>query len=237
MEAGILPLAVGGQSWQQNGAFGVLAVAIAGNDAWLAVNRDKDEAVAAGPEYAAVFQAAAQAREWSRGSNVQDWNQATNMVIQGTAGAQIMGDWAQGEFALAGQVAGEDYSCLPGLGLNAVLDSGGDAFYFPAQDDPEVTEAQKELAALLLSPEVQVAFNAAKGSLPIRGDVDLGSVNDCTRQGLALLEAGSVLPAGTVLLSPDTTQQANDLLTEFWAGDMTPEDAQARYAEIIASAD
>jgi glucose/mannose transport system substrate-binding protein len=40
------------------------------------------------------------------GSNVQDWNQATNLVITGQAGGQIMGDWAQGEFQVAGQVAG-----------------------------------------------------------------------------------------------------------------------------------
>lgn len=234
---GKLPLAMGGQSWQQSGAFGVMAIAIAGNDAWLAVNRDKNAEVAAGPEYAAVFEAAAQAREWSRGTNVQDWNQATNMVITGQAGAQIMGDWAQGEFALAGQVAGQDYSCLPGLGLNAVLDTGGDAFYFPAQDDPEVTAAQKELAALLLTPAVQVSFNAAKGSLPIRGDVDMGAVNDCTRKGLELLASGNILPAGTVLLSPDTNQQINDLMTEFWSTDMAAADAQARYAEIIGNAD
>lgn len=234
---GKLPLAMGGQSWQQSGAFGVMAIAIAGNDAWLAVNRDKNAEVAAGPEYAAVFEAAALAREWSKGTNVQDWNQATNMVITGAAGAQIMGDWAQGEFALAGQTAGTDYSCLPGLGLNAVLDTGGDAFYFPAQSDEAITAAQKELAALLLSPEVQVSFNAAKGSLPIRGDVDMGAVNDCTRVGLDLLAGGNVLPAGTVLLSPDTNQQVNDLMTEFWATDMSAADAQARYADIIASAD
>lgn len=234
---GKLPLAMGGQSWQQSGAFGVMAIAIAGNDAWLAVNRDKNAEVAAGPEYAAVFEAAALAREWSKGTNVQDWNQATNLVITGAAGAQIMGDWAQGEFALAGQVAGTDYSCLPGLGLNAVLDTGGDAFYFPAQDDEAVTAAQKELAALLLSPEVQVLFNAAKGSLPIRGDVDMGAVNDCTRVGLELLAGGNVLPAGTVLLSPDTNQQVNDLMTEFWATDMSAADAQASYADIISRAD
>ena len=29
------PLAMGGQSWQQNGAFGVMALALAGEDAWL----------------------------------------------------------------------------------------------------------------------------------------------------------------------------------------------------------
>jgi len=235
--AGKVPLAMGGQPWQQAGAFTVMSVALAGQDIYLAVNRDKDEAVAAGPEYAAVFEAAAQAREFAQGSNVQDWNQATNMVITGAAGAQIMGDWAQGEFALANMTAGTDYSCLPGLGVNQVLDAGGDAFYFPKQDDPEIEAAQKELAALLLAPETQVAFNAAKGSLPVRGDVDLGTVNDCTKKGLDLLAAGNVLPAGTTLLSPDTNQQVNDLMTEFWTTDMSAADAQARYADIIANAD
>jgi len=44
--AGKIPLAMGQQGWQQNGAFGVMAVALAGQDAWLAVNAEKDAAVA-----------------------------------------------------------------------------------------------------------------------------------------------------------------------------------------------
>ena len=237
-DAGKIPLAMGGQSWQQNGAFGVMSVALAGSNAWLAVNRDKDEGVAAGPEFARVFEAAAAARDMIVGSNVQDWNQATNLVITGAAGGQIMGDWAQGEFQVAGQVAGTDYTCLPGLGVTRILDTGGDAFYFPINDDPEVTAAQMRLAALLVSPEVQVAFNLKKGSLPIRGDVDLTAANDCMRQGLEILASGNVLPSGTMLLSPDTNTQINDLMTEFWASTaLSAADAQSRYAAIIASAD
>ncbi len=236
--AGKIPLAMGAQSWQSSGAFGVMAVAIGGQDAWLAVNRDKDEAVAAGPEYAKVFEAAAAARAMAINSNVQDWNQATNLVITGAAGGQIMGDWAQGEFAVAGQVAGVDYTCLPGLGVNEVLDTGGDAFYFPINEDPEITAAQMRLAALLVSPEVQVAFNLKKGSLPIRGDVDLAAANDCMKKGLEILASGNILPSGTQLLSPDTNTQINDLMVEFWADTtITAADAQARYAAIIASAD
>ena len=34
------------------------------------------------------------------GSNVGDWNLATNLVITGKAGGQIHGDWAQGEFSV-----------------------------------------------------------------------------------------------------------------------------------------
>ncbi|WP_425450821.1 ABC transporter substrate-binding protein [Pseudoroseicyclus aestuarii] len=237
-EAGIVPLAVGGQPWQQNGAFGVMALALAGEEAWLAVNQDKDAEVARGEDYARAFQAFGEAREMADGVSVQDWNQATNAVIQGEAAAQIMGDWAQGEFAMADMVAGEDYECLPGLGDIAILDAGGDAFYFPQQSDPEVEAAQKELAALLLDPEVQVAFNSVKGSLPVRGDVDLGSVNECTQKGLQLLADGNVVPSGTALLSPDTTNSLNDLMTEFWnTPSMTPEDVQEQYAQIIEQAD
>ena len=235
--AGTLPLAMGQQGWQQNIAFGAITIAVAGLDAWKAVNIDKDADVARGAEYTTAWAAIANARELARGSNVQDWNQATNMVITGTAGAQIMGDWAQGEFAVAEQVEGTDYSCLPGLGLNPVLDTGGDAFYFPVNDDPEITAAQQELAALLISPEVQVSFNLAKGSLPVRGDIDMAAANGCMQKGLEILANGGVLPSGDIAFSQDTTLQIEDLMAQFWSGDMSPADAQAAYAQLIEDAD
>jgi glucose/mannose transport system substrate-binding protein len=236
-EAGKVPLAMGGQAWQSSGAFGVLVVALAGQEAWLAVNADKNADVAAGPEFAKVFEAAAAAREYSKDTNVQDWNLATAMVINGEAGGQIMGDWAQGEFAVAEKVAGEDYTCLPGLGVNEIISTGGDAFYFPKNKDPEVEAAQKELAALMMSKEVQVAFNLKKGSLPVRGDVDLAAANDCMNKGLEILASGNILPDGNQLLSADTTGQIEDLMTEFWSSDMSAADAQASYAALIADAD
>ncbi len=102
--AGKIPLAMGQQPWQTSGAFGVMAVAIAGTDAWRAVNVDKNAEVAAGPDYARVFEAAVAARAMAANSNVQEWNQATSLVITGQAGGQIMGDWAQGEFAVGQMV-------------------------------------------------------------------------------------------------------------------------------------
>lgn len=236
-EAGLVPLAMGQQGWQQNLAFGAITIAVAGTDAWREVTVNKNADMARGPEYTAVFEAVVDARELARESNVQDWNQATNMVITGQAGAQLMGDWAQGEFSVAEQVEGEDYSCLPGLGLNEILDTGGDAFYFPVNDDPEITAAQKELAALLISPEVQVSFNLAKGSLPVRGDIDMAAANGCMQKGLGILADGGVLPSGDQSLSADTQTQIEDLMAEFWSGDMSAADAQARYADLIAAAD
>lgn len=237
-KAGKIPLALGGQPWQSSGAFDVLLLAIAGKDTFLKVFHDKDAEVAAGPEIAKVFKAADDARKMAKGSNVQDWNQATNLVITGKAGGQIMGDWAQGEFQVAGQVAGKDYTCLPGLGVTDIIATGGDAFYFPLLKDAEKAKAQEALASTLLNPKTQVAFNLKKGSLPVRGDVDLAAANDCMKKGLDILAKGNVVSWTDQLLSADSQNQKNDLFSEFFANtSMTPEDAQKRFADIIASAD
>lgn len=237
-KAGKIPLAIGGQPWQTTGAFNVLIPAIAGKDVFLKVYKDHDAEAAAGPEIAKVFKAADDARKMSAKSNVQDWNQATNLVITGQAGGQIMGDWAQGEFQVAGQVAGKDYTCLPGLGVNELISTGGDSFYFPILKDAEKSAAQEVLASTMLSPATQVAFNLKKGSVPVRGDVDLTAANDCMKKGLDILAKGNIIPDTNQLNTEDTNNQLNDLFVEFFkTPSLTPEDAQKRFAEIISKAD
>ena len=231
-KAGKIPLALGNQPWQSNLAIGALTTAIGGLDLWKKINIEKDMEAAAGPAFMKVFEAAANARELAKKSTVQDWNQATNLVITDQAGGQIMGDWAQGEFQVAGEVAGKDYTCLPGMGVNEYISTGGDAFYFPKLDDPEKTKAQLELASLMVSKEVQVAFNLKKGSLPIRGDVDLNAANDCMKKGLSILGDGNIIPSGDQVWSPDVQKQSEDLLVEFFKSDMSAEEAQKRWVEI-----
>ena len=237
-EAGLQPLALGGQAWQSGGLFDTLVLNLGGKDLFEGVYVKKDADIAAGPDMAKVFQAAAQAREMAAGSNVQDWNQATNLVITGKAGGQVMGDWAQGEFQIAGQVAGKDYSCLPGLGVSPYITTGGDAFYFPVLKDEEKSKAQDVLAQTMLDPATQIAFNLKKGSLPVRGDVDLSAANDCMKKGLEIVAKGNALTSTDQALSADSQKQKEDLLTEFFAGtSMSPEAAQERFVEIISSAD
>ena len=236
-EAGIVPLAMGQQGWQQSIAFGALTLGVVGVDSFLKVTGDKDAEEAKGEAWTRAFQAVATARELARESKVQDWNIATNMVIQDTAGGQIMGDWAQGEFQVAGEIAGQDYSCLPGMGMNEILDTGGDAFYFPLVEDEATKAAQLELASLLISKEMQVDFNLAKGSLPVRGDIDLTAANDCMQKGLKILADGGIMPSNRQTFDADSDQQINDLMSEFWATDMSAADAQAAYVSIIEYAE
>ncbi|MEO1027121.1 MAG: ABC transporter substrate-binding protein [Pseudomonadota bacterium] len=236
--AGKVPLVVGQQDWQARGAFTVLLVAVGGTDLWLDIYANKNADAVRGDAMTKVFEAADTARTLSENSNVGDWNLATAKIINGEAGAQIMGDWAQGEFAVAEKVAGVDYTCLPGLGMNEVIQTGGDAFYFPKHDDPAVTAAQKELASIMFSQEAQVAFNLKKGSLPVRGDIDLSTANDCMKKGLEILADGNILPSAEQEISSDTEQQMRDLFIEFFNNkDLSIADAQERMAQLIEQAE
>jgi glucose/mannose transport system substrate-binding protein len=66
----------------------------------------------------------------------------------------------------------------------------------------------------------------------------MSTANDCMQKGLKILAGGNVIPSGDILLSPDTQNQIQELMNIFWNDlYMSPEDAQAKYAKIIASAD
>jgi glucose/mannose transport system substrate-binding protein len=58
------------------------------------------------------------------------------------------------------------------------------------------------------------------------------------KKGLDILAKGNVIEAPDQMLSADSQKQKEDLFSEFFANaSMTPEDAQKRFADIIASAE
>ena len=237
-EAGIQPLSLA-QGWPVGLMVNDILVAQAGVDNFVKVYKDRDVAIAGGAEFTKIFETLASVRQYTPADKmVPQWNEAVGLVIEGKAAANIMGDWAGGEFAVANMVAGTDFDCLPGLGVTPVLNTGGDVFYFPKSADPAVTAAQMVMASTMVTKEVQVAFNLKKGSLPMRADVDLSAANDCMKKGLEILDQSTaVFPNDVQMIDRDSINQINDLFTEFMANpDVTAADAQAKFVEIIAAA-
>ena len=239
-EKGIQPLAMA-QGWPVGLLIGDLIVAVAGVDNYVKVYKGRDLALASGPEFAKVFDAVDAARKMVDQKQVtKQWNEAVGLVISGKAGANIMGDWAGGEFQVAKMVAGKDYDCLPGLGVTPVLNTGGDVFYFPKVKDPALQAAQLKMASTLISKETQVAFNLKKGSLPMRADVDLSAANDCMKKGLEILDhpkSSAVFPNDVQMLDRDSINQINDLMTNFFSKpEMSTADVQKQFVEIIKNA-
>jgi glucose/mannose transport system substrate-binding protein len=239
-EAGIQPFGLA-TGWPIAGVPGVLLSGLGGSDLVFAINRDRDAEAVRSPEFRRVAEAMDAIRSVTPPEvQVPSFADVGNQLLAGEAAGNIHGDWLQADLQIAGGVAGESYECLPALGMNDQLSGGGDAFFFPLLPegtDPAVLEAQTQLARLIISPEAQLAFNLAKGSMPIRTDIDLSQANPCMQKALALLENG-LLPSGDFALSSDTQQQLQDLNTEFLADtSITVDDYVERYASIIESAD
>ncbi len=239
-EAGFIPFAIGGETWQHTGAFNVTLVGIIGKENYYRLFRDRDADYARSADVTTVFETWREMTSYKdEASANRNWNDTTNLVITDQAALQIMGDWARGEFAVAGEEPGVDYECIPGPSDTPFLTTDGDIFLFPKQDDPEVEAAQLEMASLMINPRVQALFNVAKGSLPVRADVDMSLADACMRKGLALLDdPNTVLTSTSRFLTEDTQGQLNDLFAEFSFNEaLSIPDAQERFASILESAD
>ena len=231
--AGKIPLVVGGENWQRTDILHILVASIGGPDFYLKAYRDVDKATLESDTMKKVFEEWGAARDLSKGSNMLEWNLATGKIITGEAAAQVMGDWAQGEFAAAGLTAGKDYDCVIGLGANSLLATQGNAIFFPVSKDPAVQKAQLDLAHVILEPKTQLAFALKKGSLPVRSDVDIAGANECMKKGLAALDAGKTIPGEEQLVKPDVEGQIFDLAAEFFSSDMKPEEARKKFEDIM----
>lgn len=127
----------------------------------------------------------------------RDWNLASAMVINGEAAFQIMGDWAKGEFVNAGKVPGTDFLCFRVPGSEGTVSFNSDQFAMFNVASEGAMAAQALMAADIMSPEFQSAFNVVKGSVPARTDVSPDAFDACGQQGMIDLAAAS--EAGTLV--------------------------------------
>ena len=242
-EAGIIPFAIGGDGngWQIQLLFQDMVTEQLGIAQRDKMYTDKSAEIAGGPEMKAVFEQLRALKQFTdEGYANRNWNDTTNLVITNKAGLQVMGDWARGEFAAAGMTGVKDFGCIIGLNeAKPVVSTDGDIIVFFKQDNPEVEAAQKRLANLLISPAVQVAFNNAKGSMPVRGDVDLGTADPCMQKALeAVKDPAKIVTATNRFITENTNQQINELVAQYFADDtITADTATAKFAEIIGNSD
>jgi glucose/mannose transport system substrate-binding protein len=215
--AGVVPLALGGQTWQERITFYAMLLGEGGADLYEAVLRDQDVDLVRSDGFRHVAEMFGQLRDLvDEGSPGRNWNDATNMVITGKAAMQIMGDWAKGEFIAAHMTLGKDYGCiLPGKENGYLM--GGDVFVFPKVDDPAQQKAQLALATIMLDPETQVAFNMKKGSVPVRVDVDVSAMDACAQEGMALMhDPTKQIQSDIYLLTPDLRAALDNVIDAYW---------------------
>jgi len=171
---GIVPLALA-QNWTVNHLWESVAVAVLGADDYaklwdgtLAFDSDKG---------IAVWEKLAEILEYTNADAASlSWQQATDMVVNGQAAFNIMGDWAAGYMTTTlGLEPGTGYGWAPSPGTAGVFIALSDSFGLPV-GAPNRDNCIAWLK-VLGSVEGQDAFNPIKGSIAARLDSDLTKYN------------------------------------------------------------
>jgi len=238
--AGIIPLAHGGQAWQDATVFEAVALGILGAEGFHKAFVELDKDTLTSDAMVATFDQMRKMRGYvDPNFSGRDWNLATAMVMNGEAAFQIMGDWAKGEFMAAGKAPGEDFLCAstPGDGFLYNVDSF--AMFEVGGADKQAGQAL--LAELVVGKNFQKVFNLNKGSIPARTDVPLDEFDSCAVLSAADMAAssdnGSLLPsyAHGMALRGAQAGAITDVVTAHFNSDMSSADAVQMLADAVAN--
>ena len=123
------------------------------------------------PDVTAALETYASVLEYTNeDASTIEWDGAAQLVADGDAAFQIMGDWAEGYFKTQGLEPNEGFGWAPAPGTEGVFQWLSDSFVLPVGvDNREGALAWLRVAG---SQEGQDAFNPVKGSIPARDDGD-----------------------------------------------------------------
>lgn len=166
--AGIQPLALGEQ-WTKMHLLETVLLGSLGADIYNGLwdgstDWASSEVKAALDNYAKVLTYA------NSDSSSLSWQDAAQLVINGDAAFNVMGDWAEGYFRELGKAPNTDYGWAPTPGSSGVFQFLSDSFVLAVgAPHPEAATAWLKVAG---SKAGQEAFNPIKGSICARTDCD-----------------------------------------------------------------
>lgn len=242
-KAGIIPVAHGGQNWQDFTTFESVALGVGGNDFYKKALVQLDQGALKSATMEKVLTTFKKVKGYTdKNAPGRDWNLATAMVIKGEAGMQLMGDWAKGEFVAAGKVPGKDFVCAAAPGTSKAFTFNVDSFaMFKLKNDANV-KAQKDLAAAIMSTEFQEVFNLNKGSIPVRLNMNLAKFDDCAKLSskdfVDTAKSGGLVPsiAHGMAVPSAAAGAMQDVVSQFWNSDkMSAKDAMDKLASAAKS--
>lgn len=181
-EKGIVPLALA-QNWTANHLWESVALASLGADNWDALWSgklafDSKEGVAAWELFGKVLQYT------NDDATSLSWQQATDMVVDGRAAFNVMGDWAAGYLSTTKKLTpGKDFGWAASFGTGGEFMFLADSFGLPKGLKDE-SNARAWLA-VLGSKAGSDAFNPLKGSISARVDSDLSLYNEYAKSASA----------------------------------------------------
>lgn len=238
-EAGFIPLALGGQPWQEGLLFNVVALGVGGPEYFAKALNNADPEALRSDTLVKIFDQFIKLKQWvDPASKGRDWNLAANLVMQDKAAIFIMGDWAKGEFKVAGKTAGKDFVCRLAPGTESTYMFSADVWVMPKNGKGGLSVDQKLLAGVMMDPAVQERLNLAKGSIPPRSDVPTGAFDSCAKIAVEQVtkKADKLVLAPDVALSPSIIQAINDVASQTFNSNVTAAAAADKLRKAVAEA-
>ena len=224
--AGLVPVAHGGQNWQDFTTFESVVLGVGGPKFYQdALVKLDDKAINSDTMKKSLETFRRIKGYTDPGAPGRDWNLATAMLIQGKAGFQLMGDWAKGEFLAAGKAPGKDFLCAPAPGSANAFTFNVDSFILFKLKDAAAQKAQSDLASAIMSPAFQEVFNLNKGSIPVRAGQPMDKFDDCAKASakdfVDTAKSGGLVPSAAhgMAIAPATEGAIKDVVSQFWNDD------------------
>jgi glucose/mannose transport system substrate-binding protein len=111
-----------------------------------------------------------------------EWNQVTERIISGEGAFNIMGDWANGEFKLAGMIYGKDYGTISVPNTKNMYGLVIDTFQHPKGIGS--SKSSYKWLRVVSSKEGQDVFNPIKGSISARIDTNLSKYDAYSQKAI-----------------------------------------------------
>ena len=242
-KAGFIPVAFGGQAWQEATVFESIVVGVGGPEFYQKTLVEADPKFLNSPTMVECFKVLRNIKKYTdKNAPGRDWNLATAMVIQGKAAMQFMGDWAKGEFTAADKTPGVDYVAMPVPNTSESFLFNVDSFIMFDVKDKGAKQAQKAMARLILEPKFQEVFNVNKGSIPCRLGMSRKAFDDialrCMNDFIASADMNALLPsmAHEMAVFPAIRGAMLDTVTSFYNSDMSAEKGAKNLASAVKGA-
>lgn len=236
-QAGLIPLAHGGQDWQNSLLFDSAVLSVGGATFYKKALIELNAEALQSKEMEAVFEQLSELR-WmlDKNGNGRDWNLATAMVIHNKAAMQIMGDWVKAEFANAGKLPNRDYICFPYPGTYNKFIFISDLFSLPHGRD-EQKHTQMLLAKTLMERDVQEKFNLIKGSIPARTDASVDQLDACGKQAAAEFKQAVKTQNAVARFDTQVSDEIRDIMqtivSRFLNSNMKPHEATKQLVKCL----
>jgi glucose/mannose transport system substrate-binding protein len=164
-----------------------------------------------------------------------EWDAALKRVMKGEGAFCAMGDWANGEFRVAGQTFGKDYAAIPVPGTGGSYGVTVDAF---AQTRRIAGAASSERwLKVVASRNGQDAFNSLKGSVSPRTDADPSKYDPYQKSAIADLKAARFLYPSVGAATHDAFKAQLDEIVGTFEVDLDVKKAAAAVATAAARSD